>query len=291
MTFNLNSQVKRSWRILSAALIIIIVLAIGAVARQGKLLGWEFEQHSSEQNLTVEDKLIRAYWPEAQQIVNQAGCCKVYNSSSVFLGTALLAQEFAPDVKGFGGALPIIVFLNPGDVVEHIAIVRNAEDQDYFRKVVDGGVLTAWNGQKVDEALKNKVDAITGATYSSAAIIVQMRETLAGYLATKSKVGIAQEIAQANGSGGGPTFGYYFWIVVGALTVADALWLACRKRVNRYWRRLQLALNVVVLGVIMGSFVSINALSARLAGGFLWGANWLVGVMILLVVLIPCSRK
>ena len=47
--------------------------------------------------------------------------------------------------------------------------------------MVDGGMLERWNGMSVDEALDANVDAVAGATFSSNAVIENVRIGLTYY--------------------------------------------------------------------------------------------------------------
>lgn len=73
------------------------------------------------------------------------------------------------NVTGYIGTTPLKIYIKRNKVVK-IAALRNQETPKYFAKVKKG-LLTKWNGKKVKEASKMKVDAVTGATYSSKAFI------------------------------------------------------------------------------------------------------------------------
>lgn len=73
------------------------------------------------------------------------------------------------NVTGYIGTTPLKIYIKRNKVVK-IAALRNQETPKYFAKVKKE-LLTKWNGKKVKEASKMKVDAVTGATYSSKAFI------------------------------------------------------------------------------------------------------------------------
>jgi uncharacterized protein with FMN-binding domain len=81
------------------------------------------------------------------------------------VNTTTLGQK----VTGYIGTTPLKIYIKRNKVVK-IAALRNQETPKYFAKVKKG-LLTKWNGKKVKEASKMKVDAVTGATYSSKAFI------------------------------------------------------------------------------------------------------------------------
>ncbi len=81
------------------------------------------------------------------------------------VNTTTLGQK----VTGYIGTTPLKIYIKRNKVVK-IAALRNQETPKYFAKVKKG-LLTKWNGKKVKETSKMKVDAVTGATYSSKAFI------------------------------------------------------------------------------------------------------------------------
>ena len=86
------------------------------------------------------------------------------------VNTTSLSQE----VKGYNGPTPLVITIEK-DVVKKIKALENSETPGFFRRVVDCGLLDKWNGKNVDEALNSSVDAIAGATYSSNAVIENVR--------------------------------------------------------------------------------------------------------------------
>ena len=67
------------------------------------------------------------------------------------------------------GTTPVKIYIQKNKVVK-IEALKNHETPKYFQKVKKN-LLDKWNGVKVKDAKKMKVDAVTGATYSSKAVI------------------------------------------------------------------------------------------------------------------------
>ena len=63
--------------------------------------------------------------------------------------------------------------------VTGIRLLPNQETPSFLQTVIDSGLLKALNGKTVEEASKVKLDAVTGATYSSKAIIENINRGLA----------------------------------------------------------------------------------------------------------------
>ena len=83
--------------------------------------------------------------------------------------TVINTTSLGKDVQGFLGATPVKIYIQKNKVVK-IEALKNQETPKYFLKVKKN-LLDKWNGVKIKDAKKMKVDAVTGATYSSKAII------------------------------------------------------------------------------------------------------------------------
>ena len=83
--------------------------------------------------------------------------------------TVINTTQLGKDVQGFLGTTPVKIYIQKNKVVK-IEALKNQETPKYFLKVKKN-LLDKWNGVKVKDAKKMKVDVVTGATYSSKAVI------------------------------------------------------------------------------------------------------------------------
>ena len=88
--------------------------------------------------------------------------------------------ELCADVKGYHGATPLNVTITPEGVISKIEALPNQETPAYFRDVEDE-VIAKLVGKNVNEA--GTVDAVSGATFSSNAVIKNVK-TAAEYFST-----------------------------------------------------------------------------------------------------------
>ena len=84
------------------------------------------------------------------------------------------------NVKGYNGPTPLIVTIENDKIVK-VEALENAETPSFFKRMKDGGMLERWNGMAVDDALNAKVDVVAGATFSSNAVIENIRLGLTYY--------------------------------------------------------------------------------------------------------------
>lgn len=95
----------------------------------------------------------------------------VASDGTVTINTTVIGSRY----EGFGGAVPVTITLRKGKVVR-VTPLPNRETPDYFYDAET--LLESYKGLTVEEALNAKVDAVSGATYSSEALIGNVREGL-----------------------------------------------------------------------------------------------------------------
>lgn len=87
------------------------------------------------------------------------------------------------NVIGYVGATPVKIYIK-NNKVEKVEFLKNQETPKYFAKVKKA-MLTAWDGMKVKDAAKQKVDGVTGATITSDAIVKNVQLGLEYYQSHK----------------------------------------------------------------------------------------------------------
>ena len=87
--------------------------------------------------------------------------------------------EIGKDIEGYQATTPLKVYIKK-DKVEKIEFLKSQETPTYYAKVKKA-LLNTWDGKKVKDAKALKVDAVTGATFSSDAVIENVRLALDYY--------------------------------------------------------------------------------------------------------------
>lgn len=85
------------------------------------------------------------------------------HKGSTFVNTKTIGKK----IRGFKGLTPVRIEIK-GDKIVSIEALPNQETPQYFNQAVK--LLRKYEGQPVKKAQKLKVDAVTGATYSSEAL-------------------------------------------------------------------------------------------------------------------------
>ena len=85
--------------------------------------------------------------------------------------------ELCKDIIGYDGPTPLKITVVKG-VVTSVEALPNTESPSYFQRVLASGLLKAVVGKTPAEAAKMPLDAVSGATYSSEAVIENLRAGL-----------------------------------------------------------------------------------------------------------------
>ena len=93
--------------------------------------------------------------------------------------TVINTSTLADDVEGYAGPTPLKIYVKAGKV-EKIEALKNVETPKYWA-VIKRDLLGKWNGLAVKKAATQQVDVITGATYTSEAVIENVKRGLEYY--------------------------------------------------------------------------------------------------------------
>lgn len=251
---------------LLSLVVVVLILAAAAILRDGRILGHDLrEAHEAKalKNDTLE------VTPDGAFVVN--------------------TKPLAKDVQGYGGPVPLKIHIKDGRVAA-VEAEPNAESPDFFNRAKE--LLNHWQNKSVDEALAEEVDAVSGATFSSRAIIANMQRGLAyakqrgqwgedgsvGALGTSAppivgsedgSVGALETSASPIVGSGGNSVGA---LETGASPIVALVVVLLGAVVplfynNRRLHLVQLAVNVVVLGLWTGTFVSYTLFLRVFSGG------------------------
>ena len=82
--------------------------------------------------------------------------------------------ELSYEVRGFNGTTPVEIDVVDGRITG-IKALPNRETPRFFERVTQSGLLDKLNGKTLEEAKSIQLDAVSGATYSSNAVIENIR--------------------------------------------------------------------------------------------------------------------
>ena len=189
----------------------LVVVIVVAIQRDNKLMGHAIICDEKE---------------NTEEVVTE----KTLGDGTLVINTADLGK----DISGYGGPTPLEIYLKNGHITK-VTPLQNLETPDFFDKA-SIGLINKWNGRTPDEALAMKVDAVSGATLSSRAIIGNVREAMLYATSRSERQPLLRRLAID------AKYAVAFLIVLMA-AIIPLFWR------NKRYHTMQLALNVVVLGL------------------------------------------
>lgn len=227
---------------LLSLVVVMLVLSAAAILRDGRIFGHDLRQTHAAVVSVAQGSDTLSVQPDGTFVVN----------------TRVLAK----DVQGYGGPVPLKIHIDKDGRLTAIEAEPNAESPSFFDHAKE--LFSRWQGKTIDEAMAEDVDAVSGATFSSKAIIRNVQRGLAYAkqhgLADGGKG--AQEESAERTVATGWTLGSIVALIAVLLGAIVPLFTN-----NRRLHLVQLVVNVVVLGLWTGTFVSYTLFLRLFAGG------------------------
>lgn len=208
-----------------------------------------------------------------------SGYVRTLADGSVVVNTTNIAR----DIKGYAGCVPLEITIKNG-IITNIKALPNEESKPFFDKA--SALFGSWIGKNVDDAAQTKVDAVSGATFSSKAIIGNVQRGLQYASRTESTMPSGDDGEICKSAGNVVGIKDIAGLVVALMAAIVPLFLKSRK-----WRMAQTALNVIVLGFWCGTFLSYSSLIGFFANGFGGWAYMAFAVMLITAFVYPLFGK
>jgi NosR/NirI family transcriptional regulator, nitrous oxide reductase regulator len=102
----------------------------------------------------------------------------IKDSEENLIGSVLSTESVSDDIIGHAGPIPLLIGLDTDGVIVGISLRENRETPGYLLRLGGREFFENWTGLTVAEARHKKVDAVTGATRTSRAIIESVQRRL-----------------------------------------------------------------------------------------------------------------
>lgn len=183
----------------------------------------------SAATITVKKSIFgHALIPQKVEAVADSTASVTYNPD----GSAVIHTE-SPEVKGtingYGGPVYFDIYVDKDGSITKIVPLENSETPSFFERTLP--LLQNWIGQTVQQGMDLKPDAVTGATYSSQAIVQNVDAGLAYYQGAVASKNVATP--------------WKIWVALIVTLAACILPLFVK---NKLYHTLQMIANIVVLG-------------------------------------------
>lgn len=174
-------------------------------------------------------------------------------------------------IEGYAGAVPLNITIADGRITD-IEPLPNSETPSFFKRA--SSIIDNWIGKTPAEAREIKVDVVSGATYTSNAIISNVNAALAYYDGIQS----TQK----------PDVPWKIWV---ALFVTFAACIVPLFVKSKIYYNVQLIANVIVLGFWTGQFLDFYMILDILAKGVALPVGLVICVMLVSAFIYPIFGK
>lgn len=171
---------------------------------------------------------------------------RTIQGDTIVINTAQSGAE----IRGYAGTVPVEIFIADGKIAK-IHALPNAESTDFFNRAAT--LLSSWDGLTPEQALSTRVDAVTGATYSSRAIISNVQAGLQAYQREMQHESIDIEPYKPASTPLSASNICALIVLLSAM-ILPLFWK------NKYYRTAQLALNVLIIGLWSCTFINFSLL-------------------------------
>lgn len=227
---------------LLSLVVVMLVLSAAAILRDGRIFGHDLRQTHAAVVSVAQGSDTLEVQPDGTFVVN----------------TRVLAK----DVQGYGGPVPLKIHIGKDGKLTAIEAEPNAESPSFFDRAKE--LFSRWQGKTIDEAMAEDVDAVSGATFSSKAIIRNVQRGLA--YAKQHGLADGGKGAQKESAERTVATGWTLGSIVALIAVLLGAIVPLFAN-NRRLHLVQLVVNVVVLGLWTGTFVSYTLFLRLFAGG------------------------
>jgi Na+-translocating ferredoxin:NAD+ oxidoreductase RnfG subunit len=136
---------------------------------------------SNENRVSVNIVQVRDIFPDAFSLeydTHVDGVIEVHDERGNFIGRVVNSQPESDQFIGYAGTVPVLIGFTVDNVVAGITLLNNRETPGYLFRLGGRDFFNSWNGMTSDEAALHPVDAVTGATRTSTAVIESVRAKL-----------------------------------------------------------------------------------------------------------------
>ncbi len=251
---------RSSGTALNGLLIVALALSVIHFRHENRSLRAHFAEHVKSQ---AGVEVVAPVFPGAARIDycdNPGKACRIHDSSGTVIGAFLCSSPYCDDIKGYAGSVPLIIALDSSHTIKTVAPLENNETGAFMARLRKEGFFEKWTGVAVDAAAAKQVDAVGGATMSSEAFIETVRKRTALYTQSESVRGAGH--------------GFLVRQILAVLFVLPGFCAAFIPRIGRKYRTFVLTSNVIVLGFVTGTVLSLAFVQGIALHGFNLARQW-----------------
>lgn len=261
--------------------IIILIIAVGIIIISSDKILWLSSKSkiNSEKIKGIKDKNEYFFKTEFENYFSfildtTEDKYTLFDKENNFINYILFTSPYCKDIQGFGGEVPLAICLEKNNKIQKIILLQNSETQSWVDKLITKKFFENWNNLTLQEAIDKQVDAVSGATFTSSAVLKSVKLRLEKYTKT---ISIKKTYKVLNILG----------IIASFLVVLFAILNFLLKKPSKFLRLLLLFASVGILGFWQGKFLSISLLSNWLYNGMNIQNHILLLIILLISIIIP----
>lgn len=271
----------KTWRILRAklpALLFLICILALISHRYREESGQPVTEETERESLYAAGKLphetVERFFPGYTRVEQESEVYYRVNAGGETAGAFVVTTPLADEVTGFAGSVPVALAVGPDNRVRGLQLLENGESPGFVKRVAKEGFFDSWNGRTLEEAAALEVEAVSGATMTSAAVKANIGKALAYHLQQEAQAArIPWNTLLKEGAG-------YVVMLLALLSMFPAAGL-------KKFRWLLLLASVLILGFWNGYFLSFTLLYGWLMHGVPWSGKLLLPLMALSALVVP----
>jgi len=261
-------------------IILILTIIFLVTLQEEKILGLVYFNSDADklekQEVTISD--AQKIFPQAVQLIDDGKVIKVYNNQNKPIAYLLNSTPYTNKIIGYAGTVPVMIGISLDDTIQEIELLKNYESPEYLDHIDKSMVLDSWNNQDVLRAIELEVDAVSGATETSEAIIRSVRHRLSVYKNLATDNSNRQSFLELG-------------FLISLLVLFFAILSFYFPKKYRKLRIVLLIANVAVWGIWQGKFISVFLLKSWLINGVPVQAKIILFSLVILALVLPLFTK
>lgn len=125
------------------------------------------------------DMAVVDFFPAVKNLKQEGKWTGVYDATGQLLGYVVYSKPASDGIKGFNGETPVMIAFDVKKKIAGVCLLPNVETPGFAQRVKDAGLYSQWNGLSVKKARKKQVDTVSGATFTSRAVVQSVQAVLA----------------------------------------------------------------------------------------------------------------
>ena len=226
--------------------------------------------------VTIDSAAVKVLFPEFTKATKRKENIQIYdifNVKNSLLGQVISSQPFSDSIRGYAGDVPYYLGVDKSGKIIGLELLEHNETPGFITLLNSKKFFNNFDGLTLKEAAAKNVDIITGATFTTQAVISSSAQLLGLLTKTNSKLKKQSTLFSITN--------------VAALMVLLSALIIFFYAPARKFRVYHLILSVVVLGGVSGMFLSVYLFESWILNGIDFKTMLLPFIIMLISVLIP----